>query len=134
MMKVLCPMSESDVDGARLAVNLQSAQSMVVIESESQERKLLGEELMHVDIRLFVSFIREQGVMAMIIPKIRPLALQIISQYGVTVYEPQGDDVSENIALLAQGQLEPYSMNASRELLTCDGGTCSSCSSSTCSN
>lgn len=133
-MKVLCPLSDGVVSGASLATSLQSAKSLVLVESDSLERKLLGEEVLHVDIRLFVSFIREQGVTAMIIPKIRPLALQIISQYGMTVYEPKGESVEENLALFCQGDLEPYSMSSSRELLTCDSGSCSSCSSTTCSN
>lgn len=133
-MKVLCPLTENSEHGVLLSSNLQSAKSLVVIESDTKERKLLGEEVLHVDIRLFVSFIREQGVSAMIIPKIRPLALQIISQYGVTVYEPLGESVEENMVLFSQGELVPYSMSSSRELLTCDGGSCSSCSSSTCTN
>lgn len=133
-MKVLCPMSDASVNSASLASSLQSAKSLVIIESDSSERKLLGEEVLHVDIRLFVSFIREQGVKAMIIPKIRPLALQILSQYGVMVYAPKGESVEENLSLFSRGGLSPYAMSSSRELLSCDGGSCSSCSSASCSS
>lgn len=131
-MKVLFPVVDSDDNKDMLALNLQKAREVGIFDSETLMCEFMSKSGFGDDMKSFVAVLQEQGVDSIITPQIRPLALQLFIRCNVKVYESEGVNVDENLSLFRCGYLNQYSISDSRNLLRCDGSSCSSCSSTTC--
>lgn len=130
-MKILFPVVDSESHKEVLASGFQETNNICIFDPETYAFKHMDvAELGNVS--SLPNALQDLNVSSIISTKIRPMALQILKRSGLKVYQASGTDVNENLELFRDGYLEPYSMSSSRELLAC-GGSCTSCSSTSCS-
>lgn len=131
-MKILFPVVDSETNKEVLASGFHDTKDLCVFDSDTFLFQHLSVEDLGGSMKDLPNTLKELNISSIISSHIRPLALHILERCGFNVYEASGTDVNENLMLYRDGYLSKYSMASSRELLAC-GGSCSSCSSTSCS-
>ncbi len=131
-MKILFPVVDNDKNKEVLASGFFETKNVCVFDSDTLQCQHLNIDELGSSMRNLPMALKELNINSIISTKIRPLALQILMRCGLDIYKAKGTDVEENLGLFQGGFLTKYSIESSRELLACNG-TCSSCSSTSCS-
>lgn len=132
-MKVLFPVVDNEINKDVLASGFHETKDVCIFDSDERSFQHMCIDEIGSSMRSLPQALTELNVSSIISTQMRPLALQIFLRCGLDVYQASGTDVSENLDLFKDGELDQYSIESSRELLAGCGGSCHSCSSTSCS-
>ncbi len=132
-MKVCLPiLGEGDLKKALMAFDFYKTQHYCIYDMDTDESTIYS--LAESDsIYLTMSEIKKMEIQAIITPNLRPMAAKILFENEIEVYKAAGAEVLENISLYKRGFLKDFTAAMVEEPKGCASGSCSSCSSDSCS-
>lgn len=132
-MKILFPVVDAETNKEVLASGFHETRDLCVFDPETLLYQHMSLDDLGGSMKNLPKALRELDISSIISSNIRPLALQILERCGLKVYEASGTDMNKNIELYRDGSLDKYSIQSSRENLSSCSGSCTSCSSTSCS-
>lgn len=126
-MKILFPVINNTSEKDVLAPGLQKTKYVGIYSKDLGTWQHVHIDDLATGLSTLPAIFKANDIFSVVSSHVRPLALQIFQRCGITVYEPKGSQLQENIDLFLQGDLDAYSIEASRELLGCNG-ECGPCS------